>query len=265
MKTVVITGSTRGIGRGLAEAFLKLNCAVVVCGRGNEFVQNAVLPLADAYGSDRVLGQVCDVTVEGQVQALWDAAQAKFGAVDIWINNAGVTHDTLPFWSVDTDKIHQVFEINLLGLINGLRVAYRGMATQGGGSIYNMEGLGSGKQAVKGLAFYESSKSAVTKLTQAAILDTEGSAVKIGYLSPGMVVTDLLVGGDHTGEEWERKKRIYNILADRVETVVPFLAEKVLANEKHGARIAWLTTGKSFVRFLKAPFAKRDLFIDEDE
>ncbi len=80
-----------------------------------------------------------------------------------------------------------------------------------------------------------------------------------------MVITDLLVGGDHTGEEWERKKRIYNILADRVETVVPFLAEKVLANEKHGARIAWLTTGKSFVRFLKAPFAKRDLFTDEDE
>ena len=264
MKTVVITGSTRGIGRGLAEAFLKLDCAVVVCGRSNESVENAVSLLADAYGADRILGQVCDVTVEDQVQALWDAAQAKFGKVDIWINNAGITHDTLPFWSVDTDKIHQVLGINLLGLINGLRVAYRGMATQGGGFIYNMEGLGSGKQAVKGLTFYESSKSAVTKLTQAAILDAEGSAVKIGYLSPGMVVTDLLVGEDHTGEEWERKKRIYNILADRVETVVPFLAEKVMSNNRHGVRIAWLTTGKSFVRFMKALFVKRDLFADKE-
>lgn len=264
MKTVVITGSTRGIGRGLAEAFLKLDCAVVVCGRSNESVENAVSLLADAYGADRILGQVCDVTVEDQVQALWDAAQAKFGKVDIWINNAGITHDTLPFWSVDTDKIHQVLGINLLGLINGLRVAYRGMATQGGGFIYNMEGLGSGKQAVKGLAFYESSKSAVTKLTQAAILDAEGSAVKIGYLSPGMVVTDLLVGEDHTGEEWERKKRICNILADRVETVVPFLAEKVISNNRHGERIAWLTTGKSFVRFMKAPFVKRDLFANKE-
>lgn len=264
MKTVVITGSTRGIGRGLAEAFLKLGCAVVVSGRSQASVDNVALPLVEVYGAERVLGQVCDVSSEDQVQTLWNAAQAKFGRVDFWINNAGVTHDTLPFWTVDTEKIRQVMEINLLGLINGLRVAYRGMAVQGEGFIYNMEGLGSGKQAMKGLAFYESSKSAVTKLTQAAILDAEGSAVKIGYLSPGMVITDLLVRGEQSGEEWERKKRIYNILADRVETVAPYLAEKVLSNNRSGARIAWLTPGKSFMRFMKAPFVKRDLFAPED-
>ena len=264
MKTIVITGSTRGIGKGLAESFLTFGCAVVISGRSDGSVQNALLPLVNLYGEDRVFGQVCDVAVEEQVQGLWNAAIEKFGRVDVWINNAGVTHDTLPFWSVDTDKIRQVVEVNLLGLINGLRVAYRGMAAQGGGYIYNMEGLGSGKQAVKGLAFYESSKSAVTKLTQAAVLDAEGSVVKIGYLSPGMVITDLLVGEEQSGEDWERKKRIYNILADRVETVAPFLAEKALATDKHGVRIAWLTTGKSFVRFMKAPFVKRDLFTEEE-
>ncbi|MDX9864789.1 MAG: SDR family oxidoreductase [Anaerolineaceae bacterium] len=264
MKTVVVTGSTRGIGRGLAEAFLKHGCAVVVNGRNAQSVDETVTDLAGVCGTDRVFGQACDVAHADQVQALWDAACAKFGSVDIWINNAGVTHDALPFWSVDMDRVEQVFDVNVLGSINGLRTAYRGMAAQGGGSIYNMEGLGSGKRAVKGLAFYESSKSAVTKLTQTAVLDAEGSAVKIGYLSPGMVITDLLVGEEQSGEKWERKKRIYNILADRVETVAPFLAEEVLKNETHGAKIAWLTPWKSFMRFLKAPFVKRDLFAEEE-
>ena len=265
MKVVVITGSTRGIGRGLAEEFLKAGCAVVINGRSDASVQKTLSELSASFGVDRIMDQVCDVTNEEQVQALWDAAKAKFGKVDIWINNAGVTHDGKPFWAVESAKIRQVYEINILGLINGMRVAYSGMEAQGGGFIYNMEGLGSGKQTVKGLAYYESSKSALTKLTQAAILDAEGSPVKIGFLSPGMVITDLLISEEErSGKDWERRKRIYNILADRVETVVPFLAEKVLQNEKHGARFAWLTTGKSFVRFMRAPFIKRDLFTDED-
>jgi len=264
MKTVVITGSTRGIGRGLAEEFLKAGCAVVINGRRASVVEEVVQRLAEDFGADCVLGYACDVTNESDVQALWNEAVEKFGKVDIWINNAGVTHDGKPFWAIESAKIRQVYEINVLGLINGMRVAYCGMEAQGGGFIYNMEGLGSGKQTVKGLAYYESSKSALTKLTQAAILDAEGSLVKIGFLSPGMVITDLLISEEeHSGKDWDRRKRIYNILADRVETVVPFLAEKVLQNEKHGARFAWLTTGKSFARFMKAPFVKRDLFADE--
>jgi len=263
MKIVVITGSTRGIGRGLAEAFLRAGCGVVINGRSADPVRSTVDSFAKIYGADHVFGQVCDVTDESQVEKLWQGATSKFGRVDIWINNAGITHDTNPFWLVESNRIRQVIEINVLGLIYGMRVAFRGMEAQGGGFIYNLEGMGSGKRTVKGLAFYGGSKSAVTKITQTAILDAEGSAVKIGYLSPGMVVTDLLVKkGEDAGPDWEQKKRIYNILADHVETVAPFLAEGVLKNDRPGARIEWLTTGKSFVRFLKAPFVKRDLFAD---
>ncbi len=264
MKIVVVTGSTRGIGRGLAESFLKLGCAVVVSGRSDASVQSALVPLVAEYGVDRVLGQACDVTREDQVQALWDAAQAKFGKVDIWINNAGVNHERQPFWKVDSAKIKEVIETNILGVSNGMRVAFLGMEAQGDGFIYNMEGLGSSGPTVKGVAFYASSKSAVTKLTQTAILDAKDHAVKIGYLSPGMVITDLLIKeGEKSGDTWERQKRLYNILADRVETVTPFLAEKVLNNQKHGVRFAWLTPLKSFTRFMTAPFVKRDLFAEE--
>jgi DICT domain-containing protein len=84
----------------------------------------------------------------------------------------------------------------------------------------------------------------------------------VGALRPGMVLTDL-VTGQYEGrpeEEWQDAKRIFNILADRVETVTPWLAQKVLANQRSGVRITWLTRRKVMGRFLAAPFHKRDLF-----
>lgn len=263
MKVIVITGSTRGIGRGLANEFLKRDCAVMISGRTSSDVEDAVQQFAAVYGAEHVSGQACNVREPEQVQALWDAAQVRFGHVDVWINNAGLSHATQPFWEVDCARVVQVIETNLLGMMHGTRVAFAGMRAQGSGFIYNMEGLGSTGPTVKGMAYYASSKSALTKFTQTAIKDAEDTPVKIGFLSPGMVVTDLLTGEEQRSREgWERSKRLYNILADQVETVTPWLVEKVLSNQKHGVRIAWLTTLKTILRFLKAPFVKRDLFAE---
>jgi hypothetical protein len=86
----------------------------------------------------------------------------------------------------------------------------------------------------------------------------------VGAIRPGMVLTDFILsryeGQDPS--EWESARRIFNILADRVETVTPFLAEKILSNEKNNATIAWLTQSKMIWRFLTAAFTKRDLFAD---
>jgi NAD(P)-dependent dehydrogenase (short-subunit alcohol dehydrogenase family) len=83
MKTIVITGSTRGIGYGLADSLLALGCAVTVSGRALASVEKAVAELAAKHEPGRVLGQPCDVTDFEQAQALWDAAKAHFGKVDI--------------------------------------------------------------------------------------------------------------------------------------------------------------------------------------
>ncbi len=134
------------------------------------------------------------------------------------------------------------------------------MNEQGEGFIYNMEGLGSDGRTTPGLSIYGTSKCAMTYFTDAVVKENEDSPVKIGFLSPGMVVTDLLMGDmDRDGEKWQRQKRIFNILADRVETVTPYLVKHVLENKKHGAKIAWLTTPKIALRFLTAPFIKRDI------
>lgn len=263
MKHVVITGSTRGIGYGLADAFLAQGCAVVINGRSPQSVAQASQQLAEQHGRERLHGFAADVAVLAEVEALWDAAQTRFGAVDIWINNAGLGHDMLSLWDIPPERVETIVRANILGTAFGSRVAVRRMLQQGHGQLYNMEGFGSNGSTRWGLSIYGTSKAAVHYLTEALIDETKETAVQVGSLRPGMVATDLLLDPViNDPAALARSRRVFNILADRVEAVTPWLVEKMLANEKHGAHIQWLTTPRLIWRFLSAPFSKREL-IDE--
>ena len=261
MKIIVITGSTRGIGYGLADAFLDLGCAVTISGRSPASVKDAEGKLSAKHEPDRILGQPCNVNQIEQVQALWDVAKAHFGRIDIWISNAGLSHPRRDFWELAPEQIQAVVDTNLTGVMYAAQVALRGLLDQGFGSLYNMEGLGSDGRHVQGLTLYSTTKYALHYLTDALAAETRGTPVRVGALSPGMVLTDMLTNDEVRSEEtWEANKRIFNILADRVEDVTPWLARQVLDNDKTGVRIKWLTRGKIMTRFLVAPFRKRDLF-----
>lgn len=265
MKIVVITGSTRGIGYGLADAFLDLGCAVTITGRTPASVEGAVSKLSAKHEADRILGQTCDVTQIEQVQALWDAAVAHFGRIDIWINNAGISHPRRDFWEHSPKRIQAVMDTNLVGVMYGSQVALRGMLDQGFGSVYNVEGMGSDGRQVEGMTLYGTTKYGLHYLTDALVEETKRTPVLVGALSPGMVITDMLTSEEVRSEEdWETTKRIFNILADRVEDVTPWLARQVLDNDKTGVRIKWLTRGKIMARFLTSPFRKRDLFEESE-
>jgi NAD(P)-dependent dehydrogenase (short-subunit alcohol dehydrogenase family) len=263
MKVVVITGSTRGIGRGLAENFLARGCRVVIAGRQQGAVDLVVEELAQRAGADNVAGKACEVTSAAQLQGLWDEAVNRFGRVDIWINNAGVSAPRKPLDETDEDVIASVVDINLGGMLQANRVALRGMRAQGAGQIWNMEGFGSGGQVQPGMCVYGATKRAVNYINKALQKEVKDSGVQVCTLSPGIVVTDLLMGDyDTSSAEWEKSKKIFNILGDKVETVTPFLVEGILKADKSGAKVAWLTSGKAFRRFMTAGFNKRDLFSD---
>jgi short-subunit dehydrogenase len=262
MKSVVITGSTKGIGLGLAKEFLKKGCAVCLSGRNSEKLENEVKNLEAEFGSDKVTGLMCDVTDMDMVRALWDAAKKKYGIVDIWINNAGVTTTKKNILDLDASEIAPVINTNIIGLIYGCQVALRGMMEQGSGQIYNLEGFGSDDMKLPGMTVYGTSKRAVRYFTESLIDETEGLPVQIGTLSPGMVVTDFMLDGlkKIPEEKLIENKMIFNILADKVETVTPFLVEGMLNNNKSGARIAWLTEEKANERFNSDEYINRDLF-----
>ena len=116
-KRIVITGSTRGIGYGLADAFLQRGCQVTLSGRSQESVDTAVAALATKHQASMVFGQACDVTDLEQIQHLWDASAAHFGAVDIWINNAGIAQDMQPLWDVSPQRVQAIVETNVVGVV----------------------------------------------------------------------------------------------------------------------------------------------------
>ena len=131
MKIVIITGSTRGIGYGLAEEFLRLGHKVVISGRSQGSVDKAVEKLASSYDPGNIAGQPCDVTSVEQVQALWDAAVSHFGHVDIWISNAGLGNKYRPPWEQDLAAMETLVKTNVLGVMYGTSIAYKGMLSPG--------------------------------------------------------------------------------------------------------------------------------------
>jgi short-subunit dehydrogenase len=261
MITVVITGGTRGIGHGLATEFLKRGCSVMISGRKKKQVDCEVENFSKTYGRDKVAGHPCEITSYEQIQALWDAAVATFGTVDFWINNAGVTHPTMNVKELRPVDIKNVVDTNITGLMYANRVALQGMTAQGHGFIYNMEGHGSHDEFIAGLSVYGASKRAVTYFTNSLLMELDGTGVKAGLLSPGIVLTDFIIDEMRKlpPERLEMTKIVYNCLADTVETVTPWLAENILTNEESGKEIAWLDTEKANARFESDDYCSRDL------
>jgi NAD(P)-dependent dehydrogenase (short-subunit alcohol dehydrogenase family) len=263
MKSVVITGSTRGIGRGLAEAFLSRGCNVVLNSRDASRVKEAVAVLESAHGAGRVFGVPCDVRRFEELETLWELARQRLGRVDIWVNNAGVGQPQSAFWDLAPETIREIVDTNVIGALYGSRVALRGMLQQGSGALYNMEGLGSDfRRFVAGLSVYPVTKAGLRYFDDALARETESTPVITGAIRPGMVVTDLLIGQykERPAEEWARARRVFNLLAEHVQTVAPWIAERVLENRTNGVRISWPTSRRAAGRLLLSPLRRRDLF-----
>lgn len=260
-KVIVITGSTRGIGFGLADTFLKFGCAVVLSGRSQDTVDQSVASLRSKHEMARVIGVACDVTRPEQVQALWNQTIQKYVRVDIWVNNAGWSGEQGMVWERPAEEVASIATTNILGTVYGSQVAMKGMLAQGSGAIYNMEGMGGDGRKHAGLTMYGTSKYATHYFTESLALEAKGTPVIIGGLRPGMVITEMIIDRyKDRPAEWERAKKIFNIIADTVENVTPWLAGQMLENKKSGAVLSYSSSMKLLWRFLASPFRKRDLF-----
>lgn len=261
-RNIVITGATKGIGRGIAEALLARGCAVTICGRDQASVEKAIAELGAAHDPARVAGRACDVSCYDDVVALWDVAVARFGEVDVWINNAGTSNPQKAFAELTPATLDSVVRANLLGTMNGSRVALEGMLKRGAGALYNMEGYGSDGARSLGMSVYGSTKVAVRYLTRSLAEETRGTGVQVCTLSPGVVPTELLVSVYAEGDRarWARQRWLFKFIADPADIVCPWLADAVLANKRTDVRLAWMTVLKALPRFFLPRYHRRNLF-----
>ncbi|MGN1370681.1 MAG: SDR family NAD(P)-dependent oxidoreductase [Candidatus Coprovivens sp.] len=167
MKTVVITGSARGLGFEMAKLFKKANLNVVISDLKEENGNKAKEELDKIESQSKVEYKVCNVTNIKDIQELIEFTKNKFDNIDIWINNAGVNQPDKAIWELTEQEINMVLDVDLKGAIIGSKLVMEEMSKQHKGAIYNIEGYGSNDVMMLGLSIYGTSKRAITYFTQA--------------------------------------------------------------------------------------------------
>ncbi|MDX6742181.1 SDR family oxidoreductase [Actinocorallia sp. A-T 12471] len=264
MRRAVVTGSTKGIGFALARELLRRGNSVVVTGRTEEAVADAVERLRpDVADKAEVHGHAVDVTDAEAVEGLWRAAVAALGGVDLWINNAGVAHTTRPIVETKPDEVRAMVFTNMLGTVYGAQVAVRGMLASGGGQVFNVLGGGSDGRVRPGMGVYSATKRGLDSFTRTLVKEVSGTDVRVSQIRPGILITEgWLREAAAAPDQVTSQRKVLNILCDHVDEVAPYLVDKVLASGKNGDAIAWLTTGRMARKFL-AP-KKRDVLARYD-
>lgn len=265
-KVVVVTGGTRGIGQKFCHYFLEKGCYLIFTGTSEKSINEASEDLLKSYDQTSFLGLIADIRNYDDCTSIIEAGLKTFGHIDIFISNAGIDIDHLSFDQLSIDDINKVIDINLKGSMNSSHAILKYYSRIGKGSLYLMEGFGSDQRLQNGYTSYGTSKYAIRYLSKSLANEYKDTSIIIGNLSPGMVATSLL-----TNTLWQlplekRMKtiRLYNILADKPETVVEFLANKILLNNKNNNNIHWLTPKKIALRFLTAKFIRRNI-IDKND
>ncbi|MFA5867577.1 MAG: SDR family oxidoreductase [Actinomycetota bacterium] len=187
-KVVVVTGSTRGIGRAIAEACAAAGAAVVVSSRTSLAVEETVA--AFAARDWRVAGVTCDVRKAEDVERLLNESIDIFGGLDVWVNNAGIPQGMIPLDEMTEDEANEIIEVNVIGTLNGCR-AVLPYLKKNGGVLINITGKGGDGKASAYMSVYAASKAAISGLTKSLAAENKDYPVSIHLLSPGMVPTDF--------------------------------------------------------------------------
>jgi chlorophyll(ide) b reductase len=282
-RNVIVTGSTRGLGKALAREFLLNGDNVVVTSRSAHDVQSTVEELRkeiqDFSGSlsksdarmelfglpspkrsdPRVIGIPCDVSNSKDVEALALYAVKEFGSVDLWINNAGVNKGFRPLLEFTGEEIEQIVSTNLTGSMICTREAIKVMQTQKkGGHIFNMDGAGSGGSSTPLTAAYGATKCGLRQMSSSLQEEVKGSDVGIHTASPGMVLTDLLLSGASL-----QNKKMFNFICEQPETVARALVPNLRLVTGTGKAVNYLTPAR-IVFAIVSLWIRRGRWFDEE-
>lgn len=187
----VVTGGGRGLGRAIATGLARHGARLVLCGRNEETVRAA----ADELGRDgtEVLAVAADVSREEDVIRLRDAAMARFGQVDVLVNNAGVNPIYRGIEKTSLADWQHILDVNLTGVFLCCKHIGGAMAERGYGSVISISSV-AGHVGLRRSVPYCATKGGVELLTKALALDWAGKGVRVNCIAPGYFETDLTAG-----------------------------------------------------------------------
>lgn len=190
-KVVAITGAAQGIGRATVERFLSEGAKVVL---SDVNMEGLAATIADLAPAENVHGVKCDASLKADVDGLIAAAVAKFGRIDIMVNNAGIC-PIIPFLDVEEEVFDRVLAVNLKSAFLGTQAAARQMIAQGGGGvIVNMSSINSGL-ANPNVTPYAVSKGGMNQVTSTAAIALAEHGIRVCGVGPGTIKTEILNGG----------------------------------------------------------------------
>jgi 3-oxoacyl-[acyl-carrier protein] reductase len=188
-KAAIITGGAGGLGRSMAETFLRAGASVLLSDL-NDVALREVVGELQSFG--KVVHLAGDVSVEADVQRTVDRCVAEFGTVDILVNNAGITRDAT-MRKMPLSDFQAVLNVHLVGAWLGTRTAAAVMREKQSGSIINMSSI-SGKIGNVGQTNYSAAKAGMVGLTKASAKELAHLGVRVNAIQPGLIRTAMTAG-----------------------------------------------------------------------
>jgi NAD(P)-dependent dehydrogenase (short-subunit alcohol dehydrogenase family) len=235
---VLITGALSGIGRATALAFAKEGARIVIAGRRDEAGQKLVAELRE-IGVEAEYWRT-DVRYDDDVRALVDKTVARFGRLDVAVNNAGTEGKLGPVTEQTAESYAASFDTNVLGTLLSMKHELRLMLRQGSGSIVNVSSA-LGRIGAPGASVYVASKHAVEGMTKSAALEVAETGIRINVVAPGITDTGMLTR--FTGTDENKAALVSTVPVKRLATpeeiahVIVFVAS-ANASYMTGASIA---------------------------
>lgn len=207
-KTAIVTGGSRGIGKEMAEGLAEVGANLVLCARRAEWLDETVNEFAGR--GFNIAGKVCDVAKGEDVQAVIDETVAKFGAVDILINNAGISWGAMPE-EMPIEQWQKVIDVNLTGCFLFAQAAGREMLKRGSGSIINIASIAGLTSSANGpfYAGYVASKAGLIGLTRELAASWGRKGIRVNAIAPGFFHSRL---ADAVIDIYERSIQENNVI-----------------------------------------------------
>jgi len=188
-KVAIVTGATRGIGQGIAAAFVREGAKVLFTGRDTERGREVELELA---GNGHFLA--VDVTRENEMKAMVAKAVERFGAIDCLVNNAGEGYQGGAVTDLDSEKFWKTFHVLVGSVAYGMKHAAPEIAKRGGGSIVNISSIAASNAGVSGYS-YSAAKAAMLHMSKWAAMDLAPRKIRVNAISPGPILTAIFGRG----------------------------------------------------------------------